>query len=441
MLGDALLNPRGYALLEAMVTRYGHRLTGTEGNARSMDHLEQALHDLGVQTRREPFAVPGWVRGDDRAYQVAPRRRELRAAAMGYVDRQDPVEAGLAFVDTADFDTLDAEALRGRIVLIRHNVRMNREKYQRLAEDFGAVGALLMNRVAGGQLLARTANHDGVPPPFPVFSITQEDGIRLQDQLEAGLDVRVRLEARSEVREMTGINLVAVLPGRSAQKVVVGGHFDSWDLGQGAMDNGVGVAQLFETARLLKKHSPFNTFTVELVFFDAEEWGLWGSRRYMERHDPEGIRVMLNLDMVGDIQGVNAMGFDELVPVLEAYRENLGGLKLERKVSNEPWLGSDHHPFMLQGIPAITFYAPIPREDVRYYHDYADTLDKVDPELLAVSSAKTALLTYRLANLGETDLRRYRPGEMAELYKKAGLDARLKESGQWPFGEDDSGAE
>ncbi len=433
ILGDALRNDDAYSFLETMVTRFGHRMSGTAGNDQSMDFLQAELEKLGVAVHRESFPHPGWIRGDDRAILTQPEKRPLRAIAMGYVNRQKPVEAPVVLLKSSNLDAIDPSSLDGRIVLAPSTVRLNHEKYLRLANEFGVVGALLTNRVNGGQLLARVSNHDGKAPPFPLFAITREDGLRFERQLEAGISVAVRLETRSQTKRMTSENLVAVLPGRSDEQIVLGAHFDSWDLGEGAMDNGLGVAQLYEVARLLKTHSPKNEYTVVLVFFNAEEWGLWGSRRYVEAHRNDPIRAMVNVDMVGDITGANAMGFDELVPVLESFSAGLGALKFSRKTTNKTWLGGDHHPFIIEGIPSITFYAAIPADDVRYYHDVADTFDKIDPNLLAKSCAITALLIHHLANDTESKLRRYTREESADLFRKAGLEKRLKEDGQWPF--------
>jgi len=433
IVGEAILHNEGYRLLETMTTRYGPRMAGTEGNIRSMDLLEDELQQLGIETRREPYSIPGWIRGDDRVTLVSEPARPLRAAALGYIAPHEPFEAGVAVVDSVDLDQIEADSLRGKIALFVPNLRFSPADYDRLAEDFGVVGGLQINRVNGGQLLARMSGREGHPPPFPVYNITVEEGRWIQGQLEKGMPVRVRMETRSKPTPMTIDNLVAVLPGRSDQIIVVGGHFDSWDLGQGAIDNGLGVAQLFDTARLLKKHSASNEYTVEIVFFNAEEWGLWGSKDYAERHDLAAVRCMLNLDMVGEPIAINAMGFDQQVPFLEDYVKSLGGWHLKAKVDNKPWLGSDHHPFILQGVPAITFNAPVAPDDVRYYHDFADTFEKVDSEMLARATALVALLAYDLANDTDTDLQQLNEEETAELFRKAGLEKRMRNAGQWPF--------
>lgn len=435
ILGESVLENGAYTFLEHLSDQFGPRMIGTEGHREAMDHLERELNALGIETRRQAFAYPGWVRGEARVDMTAPFQRQLRVAALGYVGTFRNVRGPLAYVDSGEVAELDAAAIRDRILLVRQNVTFSHEAMLALAAEHGVRGMLYINRKEGGQLLARTANREGEPTPFPVFSLSQEEGLWMQRMLDSGRTVELKLETTSRVEEWTGINLIATIPGRSGESVLVGGHFDSWDLGQGAIDNGLAVAQLFETARLLKKHSPDNRHTVELVWFDAEEFGLWGSRHYAEAADLSGVRAVLNLDMVGRPIAVNAMGFDSLVPRLEDWVEGLGAWTFTRQVANVPWLGSDHHPFILNGVPAITFNAPLDPEDVRYYHDFADTFDKVDRVMLAESTAMTALLVHHLANSTEPKVPHLSVSETAELFRKAGLEERMRKAGRWPFGD------
>ncbi len=433
IVGDALLNNGGYRLLETITTRFGGRMAGTDGNTHSMDFLEKKLNALGITTRRDTYTIPGWTRLNDQVTLLGSPERPLRAAALGYVGRHEPFEAELTFIPSSEIDDLDPAACRGKVGLAAPNIRFSMQEYERMYDEFGLRGILLINRVSGGQLLARVANQDGTTTPFPIYSITVEDGRRMQRRLEDSLSVRVRIETNSRPVKLTFDNLVAILPGTSGQRVVIGAHFDSWDLGQGAMDNGLGVAQLYDTARLLQAHSPQNAHTIEIIWFNAEEWGLWGSREYVARHDLSNVRAMLNLDMVGRPIAFNAMGFEELVPFLEAFTERLGCWEFEEKVSNKTWLGSDHHSFVLRGIPSITINGPIAPEDVRYYHDFADTFDKIDPEMLGRASAIIALLSYDLANDTSSDIRHYNKEETATLFREAGLEKRLRKAGKWPF--------
>ena len=432
MVGDALLTQGAYSALATLSDRFGPRMVGTPGHASALDWLEAELAAHGLAVHRDTFSFPGWQREEDEAVLLAPVERSLRAVALGYTGAYDPAEGDVLFVDRAARETLDPSALSGRVLLLAPNLTFSAEEQAGLAAA-GVKGLLLINRVDGGQVLARVANRTGTPTPFPVFSISEEEGSWMRRLIEKNVPVRVRLATTSRTVPMTGTNLIATLPGTSGRKIVVGAHFDSWDLGQGALDNGLGVAQVLEAARLLARHHPDNRHTVEFVWFDAEELGLWGARHYARDEPLDAVRVMLNLDMVGRPLGFNAMGFDELVPVLEEIQSELGVWRFSRALANEPWLGSDHQPFILSGVPAVTFYAPIDASASRYYHDFADTFDKVSADDLTEASAIVALTVLALAN-DTTALRRYTPSETAALVRAAGLEDRLRAMGQWLFG-------
>jgi Iap family predicted aminopeptidase len=436
LLGEAILDESAYSFLEYISDEFGPRMVGTPGHGATMDYLEGELQAMGLETERQAFTYPGWVRGESRVELLEPQPKLLRSVDLAYVGSFEPFSAEVAFVEAKDIAELDAESIGGRILLVRQNVSYRLDDMETLHEEHGVKGMLYINRVNGGQLLARTANHVGKPTPFPVFSISQEEGLLMQRLLEDGKAVRVELATSSELKEFTGINLIARLPGQTGERILLGAHFDSWDLGQGALDNGLGVAQLYAVAKLLKAHRAVNLHAIEFVWFDAEELGLWGSRHYAEAVDLSTLRAMVNLDMVGRPVTVNAMGFNELVGPLEVYAESLGAWKFSKKVENKPWLGSDHHPFIMKGVPAITFNAPMDHDDVRYYHDFGDTLDKVDGTMLGEACGMIALLVHDLAN-AEERVPHLDAAATAELFREAGLEERLKKAGQWPFGDDE----
>lgn len=435
ILGEAILGEEAYPLLRHLSDHFGPRMMGMPGHAASMDYLEEKLGELGLETRRQTFNFPGWVRGDAKLRMTAPHERKLRAVAMAYVGEQAEIEGAIAYVEEKDMEKLDEEVIRDRILLARPNVTYSLAEMVKLEEEHGVKGLLYTNRVDGGQVLARSANRKGKETPFPVFSITQEEGLWMKRLLEDGVAVRVEMETSSERRTFEAKNLIAILPGTSGERVILGGHFDSWDLGQGSIDNGLGVAQIYEVARILSEVHPENRHTVEFVWFDAEEFGLWGSRHYAEATNLEDVRVMVNLDMVGRPIAINAMGFEDLVPELETYADALGGWAFEKEVANVPWLGSDHHPFILKGIPAITFNAPIDHDSVRYYHDFADTMDKVDSRMLAEACAYTALLVHDLANSAAPKIGPLDEARRARLFREGGLEEQMRKAGRWPFGD------
>ena len=268
--------------------------------------------------------------------------------------------------------------------------------------------------------------------PLPIYSIAQEEGRWLQRLLARGTPARVRLETQSRCRSIESTNLVVRIPGRVASRLIVGAHFDSWDLGQGAMDNGIGLAQVYALARALRGVTPHHT--IELVWFNGEEQGLWGSRAAAARLGDMPVVAMLNLDMVGVPIGVNALGDDSLVPALERWHAARGeGKRLAKGVENLNWLASDHTPYQLAGVRTITFNGPIPRESVRYYHDFADTIDKVPPALIDDSAAVVIELVRTLADDASLTAWRRDPAETQKLFTRFGLEKRLQALGLWPF--------
>jgi Zn-dependent M28 family amino/carboxypeptidase len=271
----------------------------------------------------------------------------------------------------------------------------------------------------------------------PVYSVTQEEGKWMSRSLKRGKPVRVRLHTRSYCKEIDTANIVVTFPGKTEDTIIVGGHFDSWDLGQGAMDNGLGTAQLFAVAKALQEFSPKNLRTVELIWFNGEEQGLWGSRHHAPTTRGRSISAMINLDMVGLPHSVNSLGFADLIPVLEGFDASLGAHRLEKGVENTNWFGSDHTPYQLEGVRSITFGAPIAPEDVRYYHDFGDTFDKIDDEMLKNASAVIVGLTFYLANIPELDNSRASDETVKSIFKSKALRARMRNSGMWRFGDDD----
>jgi hypothetical protein len=131
---------------------------------------------------------------------------------------------------------------------------------------------------------------------------------------------------------------------------------------------------------------------------------------------------------------VNALGDDTLVPALERWHAaRVEKARLAKGVENLNWVASDHTPFQLAGVRAITFNAPIPRESVRYYHDFADTIDKVSPQLVDDSAAIILDLVRMVANDSELAAFRRSREETEKLFTRFGLERRMRGIGLWEF--------
>jgi hypothetical protein len=142
---------------------------------------------------------------------------------------------------------------------------------------------------------------------------------------------------------------------------------------------------------------------------------------------------MINLDMVGVPIAVNALGDESLVPALERWNAGRGDRKLPKGVENINWFGSDHTPYQLAGVRALTFNAPIPRESVRYYHDLADTIDKLPAQIVVDSTAVIGDVMLALVSDPALGAFRRPSGDTQKLFTTFGLEPRMRGIGYWPF--------
>ncbi len=418
--------------LEHLCDDHGGRLSGSAANVAAMADLEAELRALGLEPTRETFPMPGWVRQEDTLTMLAPVHREMRALGLSYLDPTGPLSGPVVDLGAGAPEDFEQEIPAGAIGLFGPSSRGRAGDVGQRAFEHGMAGLMFINRVDGGQLLARTGGFHGEPLPLPIFSITQEEGF-LDTSVDCAASGRWGYQTRSFNQPVQVDNLRVRIPGKSDETVLVGGHFDSWENGQGAIDNGLGVAQLLALARVLRDADLDRT--VELVWYNGEEQGLWGSR-YAVDEGADAKRppaVMVNLDMVGVPIGVNAMGHDDLVTLLDWWNESRGEGRLEQGVTNQPWMASDHTPYQVNGVRVITFYAPIRQESVRYYHDFADTFDKLTPELIKDSAGVVASLVVELANAPDLPSGLVPPDQVEQLLKAAKLEERLKGSGLWKF--------
>ncbi len=436
LFSSAYFDQQGYEVLRTMTDAAGPRVMGTAGNEKAIAILADALRGLGYEPKIERFSTTGWIRGDDEVRVVTPFARRLRCAALGFTDSVPTFAAGLVDLGHGYDDEYEGRAVRGSVVLVSQDKVPNREELLRyeaidIAASHGARAILFINEKAGGQVLAGAGNFHGHPTAIPAFSITKEEGLWLRRLLTSGTSVTMDIRARSHCVSTQAPNLVATLPGRSPKKIVVGAHVDTWDIGLGGVDNGQGTAVLFELARLLRRWSPNNAYTIEFVWFNGEELGLHGAKAYAAAHHEDPILAVINMDMTGSPLGINAMGFDEFVPFFRNLVSRLNGFELPNGVSSTPWTNSDHVPFIMKGIPTFTVHGKLDEPMYTYYHDFGDSFDKISKRYISDAAAILSILTQELANAPIEQFRRRTREEVISLWKKNKLDERLKKQKEW----------
>lgn len=406
----------GWDRLAELCDTFGARPSGSPALESAVDWILERMRRDGLENvRGEPVVVPRWERGVESVEMLSPRRERLPMLGLGGSVGTPPGGITSPVVVVTNFAELAQRAaeVRGRIVLFNvpfteygETVRF-RSQGAIEASKAGAVGSLI-RAVADDSL--RTPHtgamrYEAGVPRIPHAALAPEDAARIAREVARGRAVTLRLEMSAAERgTATNRNVVAEIRGREKpdEVVVLGGHIDSWDVGQGAQDDGGGCVAAWEVVRWMKKLGLRPRRTVRCVLWTQEEWGGRGAQAYRDAHAGELTRHVVALEAdAGTFKplGFGFTGSDAartlLTPVHAFLGERLGaGLADSRGVA------ADIAPLLERGVPVMSLHVERSRY-FRVHHTEADTVDKVDPEALARCSAAMAAMVYAIADLPE----------------------------------------
>jgi len=412
-----------YEKLAHLTDRIGNRLAGSPALDRAIAWAAQAMKDDGHAARTEPVAVPHWVRGLERASITAPIERPLVVLGLG--GSVPTPRGGLAapVVVVRSWDELEPKAARikGAIVLYDvalpawdaekgsgyNDVSRFRSRGPSRAAQLGAVGVLMRSITAHSLRTPHTGalRYDPEQPKLPAAAITVEDAQLIARLAEQGpVTVRMQLESQ-ELPDAPSANVIGELRGRERpdEVVVIGAHIDSWDVGQGAHDDGAGCVQMMQALTVLRRLGVQPRRTIRVVLFTNEENGLRGARAYAQEHAGELAKTVLAVE--ADSGGFAPRGFTvevkpELAPRVLPRVSQIAALLGPRgpiKVTADH-SGADLSQLIPAGVPGIGISTDS-RRYFDYHHTEADTLDKIDPAQLADGVAAIAVLAYVAADL------------------------------------------
>lgn len=430
LIGAELSSDRAYRRLSELCDDFGGRLSGSPALERAVRWAEREMKRDGLErVRLEPVMVPHWVRGEESAQMIAPRRLPLSILGLGRSVGTPPggITGDVVVVGSfGQLDSLPDEAVRGRIVLYDvpftsyGRTVIYRARGARAAAARGAVAALVRSvtptSLDSPHTGAMSAYVDSLPR-IPAAAVTIEDAEMIRRLVERGERVTVRLEMGARtLPDARSYNVIGEIRGRERpdEVVVVGAHLDSWDVGEGAQDDGDGCVIGMEALRLVRSLGLRPRRTLRCVLWVNEENGSRGGHAYAdtvahgrERHvaaieSDNGVERPLGFDV-----GVRRAGTDSTddartvaaVGLLEEIAPLLAGLGVDRM---GPGGGeTDIEPLMRLGVPGISL-----RSSMAHYFDWhhsrADMLDKVDPVQLRRGAAAVAVLAYVLADMPGT---------------------------------------
>jgi carboxypeptidase Q len=382
------------------------------------------------RVRLQPVKVPVWVRGDERAEIVEPGPHTLSILGLGRSVGTPPggITADVIVVnDFAHLDSLPEEQVRNKIVLYDvpftnygETVKYRGQGALRAARR-GAVAALVRSV---GPVSLRTphtgslSNYVDSLPKIPSAAVTIEDAAMMRRLTARGQRGRGHLEMGAHTRPDTiSHNVIGEIRGREKpdEIVVIGGHLDSWDVGQGAHDDGGGCVISMEALRLLESLGLRPRRTVRCVLWTNEENGVKGANAYADSALRERARHVAAIETDGGVErpigfGVRVLRTDRDTAVTDTARTNLAMAKMREigrllagigaaAITGDGG-GADIDPLMKKGVPGIGH-----RTSMEHYFDWhhtpADMLDKVDPVELRKNVAAVAVMLYVLAEMPE----------------------------------------
>jgi carboxypeptidase Q len=405
IIGAALTSDKAYARLAHLTDHIGNRLSGSKGLEQAIAWaLAEMKRDGLDNVRGEKVMVPHWVRGRESLELTSPVARDLTMLGLGNsvgTPAEGITAPAIVVRSFAELDKL-GEKVRGKIVVYNvpftnygANVQYRQNGASRAAR-YGAVAAIVRSVTAVSLQTPHTGAmaYAEAQPKIPTAAVTIEAAELLQRLYDRGDRPMLRLKMEAQfLPDAESANVIAELKGSEspAEVIVVGGHFDSWDVGQGAHDDGGGCIIAWEAVRLLKELGLRPRRTIRVVLYTNEENGLRGGNAYRDAHRGEVSQHVLAIE--SDSGTYQPLGFGLAATASPQARANI------RIAANGG--GADIGPMMREGVLG----ASLDVDSSHYFdihHTPADTLDKIDPQNLALCVATMAVMAYTVADMPQS---------------------------------------
>lgn len=425
----ALTENSAYSWLEFLCTRIGSRLAGSPPAAAAVEYTRQMLDTLKLDSVwLQPCRVPHWVRGEKEQVKIVNSNKvgdvELKALALGNSvgTGKDGITAEVIEVKSLDeVEKLGRKAISGKIVFY------NRPMDPTQLNTFAAYGGAVDQRGAGASQAAKqgaigvivrsmTTRLDDVPhtgalryqdgvPQIPAVAISTNDA-ELLSRLLKQESVRVYMRTTCQrYPDEQSYNVIGEIRGseKPEEIIVVGGHLDSWDVGQGAHDDGSGCVQSMAVLQLMKQLNYKPKRTIRCVLFMNEENGLAGGRAYAAEAARKQEKHLAAIE--SDRGGFTPRGFTAEAD--EAIFEKRLKKTMEWLPLLEPYdlfihpggAGADIGPLRDQQVLLFDF-EPDSQRYFDYHHTNIDLFSAVNKRELEMGAAAMTTLVFLLDKYG-----------------------------------------
>lgn len=425
---QSLTNGKAYAWLDHLSNQIGGRLSGSLNAERAVKYTKSELEALGFdKVWLQPVMVPKWIRGaKEFAYiETAPgKTTSVNICALGGSVATNAAGIKSQLVEVKSFEDLEAlgrENIEGKIVFY------NRPMQPDLINTFEAYGGCVNQRYSGAReaakygaigVIVRSMNlrdddypHTGamsygdlpVSERIPSAAISTNDANLLSSMLTLQPNIQFYFkQSCRQLKDVESHNVIAEITGSEFPKeiIIVGGHLDSWDLGDGSHDDGAGVVQSMEVLRLFKEMGIRPKRTIRVVLFMNEENGLRGGRKYAEVAKQKGERHIFALE--SDAGGFTPRGFS-----FDASESHFNQV-LSWKPLFKPYLihyferggsGADIGPLKADNM-VLAGLRPDSQRYFDHHHASNDTFEHVNKRELELGAATMTSLVYLFDKYG-----------------------------------------
>lgn len=424
---EALEKGESYEMLRYLTKNIGPRLSGSPGAAAAVEWSRQQMESYGFdRVFLQEVMVPHWVRGEKEIGRIVNSKKlgtqVVNVTALGNSVGTGPKGTVGNVVEVQDFQEL---ARLGKANIEGKIVFFNRPMDPKLIDTFGAYGGASGQRGSGPSEAAKYGAigvvvrslgsfQDDIPhtgstryalniPKIPAVAISTNDANLLSGLLADDPDLSFYFETHAQMLpDVLSYNVVGEIKGSEFpdEIIVVGGHLDSWDLAEGAHDDGAGCIQSIEVLRIMKALGYKPKRTIRAVMFMNEENGLRGGRQYAQLAQENGEKHIAAMESdrggfrpIGfGITGTNSqqdklIGWKELFAPYDIYQFKTGGG------------GADISPLRTQDVPTIG-YIPDSQRYFKYHHTSIDTFETVNQRELELGAAAMAAMVYLIDQYG-----------------------------------------
>jgi carboxypeptidase Q len=415
IISKSLTDSTAYNRLGYMCDTFGPRLSGSKNLENAINWILKEMNSDGLENvRGEKVAVPTWIRGKESATLLSPFKKELSMLGLGgsIATPRGGLKAEVIVVN--DWDELESRSneVPGKIVLFnapftsygetvayRYSGASAAAKHGAVASLIRSIGPWSMNTPHTGVM----AYNDDVQK-IPNAALTMEDAMMLSRIHDRGNKIIVKLDMNARmVADRWSHNVLGEIKGSiyPEEVVVVGGHIDSWDVGQGAHDDGGACIASWEVLRLIKELGLKPKRTIRCVMWTNEENGGKGNKGYRDMHLDEMDKHVLAIESDGGVFSPKGFGFsgnDSARKIVEEIHELMK--PIGANTISDGGRAADVAPLNDEGVPVMSLKVDGSKY-FWYHHTNADTFDKIDFNEFNRCIAAMAIMAYVVADLDE----------------------------------------